>query len=346
MRKILFILISLTIFNFYSCEKNKDSLIVNSPIPVATKWERIKSFPEIDVYDIIAYEPDEYYVLAGFVYFSHDSGESWQEIYSNIIVNTLDVNVFTQQIFISSFALQNGWLLYSADIGKTWTPPDSFPVNPFIRDFAFTTAGKIYAASSESDESLGGLYYSTDGGKKWHSTSISKEISVWKILLAENDDIYLSISEYQNDLSIRTGLLKSTDNAQTWVYMNPPSQPQFIRCMKFNHSALLFAGTSFGTGIFSSPDSGKTWISRGLEGYDIYDLEIDLTDNIYVVAYNHELNQSLFFYSDDDGESWINMNEGLPSGEIWALEIISQESLLAGTSKGLYKIKITDLVLD
>ena len=89
--------------------------------------------------------------------------------------------------------------------------------------------------------------------------------------------------------------------------------------------------------MFASTDGGKTWNSIGpCPNGHVRELRIT-EDTFYVV-----LNEGIF-RSDDAGNSWINMNNGLDSrftkkSGIYTLQL-SQETLFAGTSLGVYRFK-------
>ena len=89
--------------------------------------------------------------------------------------------------------------------------------------------------------------------------------------------------------------------------------------------------------LFASTDGGKTWNSIGpCPNGHVRELLIT-EDTFYIV-----LNEGIF-RSDDAGNSWINMNNGLDSrftkkSGIYTLQL-SQETLFAGTSLGIYRFK-------
>ena len=93
--------------------------------------------------------------------------------------------------------------------------------------------------------------------------------------------------------------------------------------------------------MFASTDGGKTWNSIGTcpNGHV---RELLITEDTFYIVLNEGI-----FRSDDAGNSWINMNNGLDSrftkkSGIYTLQL-SQETLFAGTSLGVYRFKTGSL---
>ena len=89
--------------------------------------------------------------------------------------------------------------------------------------------------------------------------------------------------------------------------------------------------------LFTSTDEGKTWDSIGPcpKGHV---RELLITENAFYLTLNEGI-----FRSDDAGNSWVNMNDGLDNrltadGEICTLRV-SQDTLFAGTYLGIYRFK-------
>ncbi len=89
--------------------------------------------------------------------------------------------------------------------------------------------------------------------------------------------------------------------------------------------------------LFASTDEGKTWNSIG-PCPNGYMRELHITEDTFYVTLNEGI-----FRSDDAGNSWINMNNGLDSrftqkSGIYTLQL-SGGTLFAGTSLGIYRFK-------
>ena len=89
--------------------------------------------------------------------------------------------------------------------------------------------------------------------------------------------------------------------------------------------------------LFASTDDGKTWNSIG-PCPNGHVRELLITEDAFYVTLNNGI-----FRSDDAGNSWKNMNDGLDSrftqkSGIYTLQS-SQETLFAGTSLGIYRFK-------
>ena len=89
--------------------------------------------------------------------------------------------------------------------------------------------------------------------------------------------------------------------------------------------------------LFASTDDGKTWNAIG-PCPNGHVRELLITEDAFYVTLNNGI-----FRSDDAGNSWKNMNDGLDSrftqkSGIWTLQL-SRGTLFAGTSLGIYRSK-------
>ena len=89
--------------------------------------------------------------------------------------------------------------------------------------------------------------------------------------------------------------------------------------------------------LFASTDDGKTWSAIG-PCPNGHVRELLITEDAFYVTLNNGI-----FRSDDAGNSWKNMNDGLDSrftqkSGIWTLQL-SEDTLFAGTSLGIYRFK-------
>ena len=88
--------------------------------------------------------------------------------------------------------------------------------------------------------------------------------------------------------------------------------------------------------LFDSTDEGKTWNSLGMCPNGRVK-ELLITEDAFYLSLNNGI-----FRSDDAGNSWVNMNDGLDNrftkkSGIYTLQL-SQETLFAGTSLGVYRL--------
>jgi photosystem II stability/assembly factor-like uncharacterized protein len=229
--------------------------------------------------------------------------------------------------------------------------------------------GRVVAVSGHPKDPLvayfgacaGGVWKTSDGGVYWENVSDGylRTASVGAIAVAESDPnvIYVGTGDscIRGDVSHGDGVYKSTDGGNTWQHtgLEDTRHISRIRVDPQNHNVVFVAalGHIFGPnsqrGIFRSQDGGESW-DRVLHKGDkagIADLSMDPNNpRILFAAVWETLRepwmltsgglQSGLFKSDDGGDSWSELTNGLPhglkgrigvtvspsmSGRVWAL---------------------------
>ena len=136
--------------------------------------------------------------------------------------------------------------------------------------------------------------------------------------------------------TIQGGIFRSTDGGKTWapaneglrVYVDKMLPSIFAFAQKEN---ILYAGT--GGDLFYSINGGGSWqqMTR-LEDPGITAVAF-INDALYIGRPDKGI-----FRSDDDGESWIPINDGLAYRDIQRL-IVSGSTLFAKTPNGVFRLK-------
>jgi len=206
-------------------------------------------------------------------------------------------------------------------------------------EFAPSDPQIIYAVSANhntmihaySYESGRGIILSRDGG------------SSWEIITGEQfkEAILTDVSvDYQNPsivyVASQFGLYKSSNSGMSWANLVVNSPGEAVRSIAVHptDSNRLYAGLS-GVGFYISDDGGNTWnqVYGGLEpNGDFRDIVFDLTnpDNMYLADITSGVYQSI-----DNGESWIELNQGLTNRAATTLSLSRDSNhLYAGTAGG------------
>ena len=258
------------------------------------------------------------YIFAGTwykVYRSTNGGSSW-ELKSNGIDNEI-ITVITAakngDIWAGSTNTSGG-LYHSTNKGESWTKVSGFSL---IYSIADNISGDIFVASGAN------LMCSTDNGTTWQ---IKHNQAYGRLFITESNEIYFGH---------RYGLEVSTDNGNNWTEI---LQTNFVEEIYVDKKWNVFVSSD--AGLLRSSNAGVTWDTVSSEFIAPYVLSIsgNSTDQLYCTVrneYNHL--QYAFYASYDDGITWIDISEDMPSpGTSLAMDISGY--LYCGTEfRGVYK---------
>ena len=195
------------------------------------------------------------------VFKSDDCSRTWAQVYFDndlkAVVSALVIDyASSNNIFIGT---SNGDIIKSSDFGKSWRNLDRFdsqvekivisPLSPKIM-FAGTTSKGIMRSidGGEKWEKLAGKLAAFDGSNRFRDLVIIKE---------EKAIIFLATNY---------GLLKSTDNGDTWSHIDilTAEEESKIYSIAVNYSDANEIYYTTGTTFYHSLDGGKNWISKKL----------------------------------------------------------------------------------
>jgi photosystem II stability/assembly factor-like uncharacterized protein len=219
----------------------------------------------------------------------------------------------------------------------SWVTAVAVPDTP-MREHLYT----IYAA-----ERSGGLWKTTNAGTTWAPVSDSADIGgVGAVAVAPTDSriVWIGTGDQANARSSNAGngVYKSIDAGATWQNMGladtqhvariviHPTNPNIVYVAAVGH---LFSHNT-DRGVFKTVDGGKTW-KKVLYANDQTGA-IDLVINqktpsvLYAAMYDKERMpwqiiesgpESGVYRSDDGGEKWTRLTNGLPGGKIGRIGI-------------------------
>ncbi len=136
----------------------------------------------------------------------------------------------------------------SIDSGKTFVPRNTGMLGTAVRDIVFGNAGRMIVATGFGDK----IWYTDNGGTTWTQAMVPSSNSV--------DDISkTSVAGMLYAGCYASGVLKSTDNGQTWVLTDTTTINKFVRDVAVppGSSTTIYAGT--GNGIYKTINSGLSW---------------------------------------------------------------------------------------
>ncbi len=249
----------------------------------------------------------------------------------------------------------------STNRGNTWTPVNTGlayePGEGFVYVEVFAQKGEVLYVGTQN-----GLYASTDGGNRWHPVSNFRKSESISSIAVIGDRIYVG--------TLNTGVWYSDDDGGSWQQVNDGFGPKSVHELssigttliaggenrlfrkRANEDALtainddffvpqieslaaiedlLYVGAYISEGeLFKSHDEGDALTHITLEkmGNPIIALA-GFGATVYAGTYG-----SGVFRSDDRGDSWTTINEGLTDRKVCALLAVNEDTVFAGTAEG------------
>ena len=136
----------------------------------------------------------------------------------------------------------------STDSGHVFTPDNSGMMGTGVRDIVFGNAGRLIAATGFGDK----IWYSDNGGTSWTRAGIPTSNSVEKLARTSiPGTLYAGV--------YASGVLKSTDDGQTWIDTDTTVINRFVRVIAVapGSATVVYAGT--GNGVFKTINGGSSW---------------------------------------------------------------------------------------
>jgi len=298
------------------------TITIQFSIIVFGQWQQV-SFPTSGISELRFDNINNlYFVRASYgVYKSSDFGNSSTNIQGGSIYS---LEITDSLIFAGT---NNGYIYLSKDRGNTFLP---YSVSPNGINDILLKNGNVYVASYQA-----AVYASSDTCNTWtlynqgFPTGSSPPNSVLAITC--KDSIFLSFL-------YGAGVYLSTNNAQTWTSSDQPVLMGSSYCFSYN-SSKIFLGTPF-NGLYVSSDNGYGWTYSGNGlGYTQILTVYALGDTIFA-----GLSQTGAYVSVDNGVNWTTCNSGFPATINVNSFAVFGDTIWAGTSKGLWKRSINNLI--
>lgn len=270
-------------------------------------------------------------------------------------ISTLVSNPFNDQS-LRTVAMDYPGVLYSFDGGKHWqateifanlgeikfSPSDSSIMYGYAGNHNFITPPENIPPDNEMDN-LFGLYRSVDGGLHWNQLESDqvkgKCIASFEVDPRDPGILYVSMCNGK--------MLKSLDGGNSWEALGGglPGFPALSIEVSKGNPETLFTGLGYlfptwGEGLYKSVNGGETWarLTAGLEPNGlIRDIAIDPeNDSVVYVADNF----NGVFVTDDGGDTWQVLNNGIDHREANVLELSADGTVLyLGTEGGgIYRL--------
>ncbi|MGI6479819.1 MAG: T9SS type A sorting domain-containing protein [Salinivirgaceae bacterium] len=244
-----------------------------------------------------------YFGLKDGVYRTLDNGKTIEKTGLNSAVRSFTVDA-NDRIYAGS------WNLHSSDNnGDTWdtipTPEVPCAIHVNEKFIVFSNGGRIYK-------------------KNLHDT-------VWTIVFEDYYDSPITSFTQNNEGALFAGtinffansdILFSFDSGNTWE--SCWQDDNHVQSLATNSIDYIFAGTRFG--FFRSTNNGNTWERKKLA--DVQAIIIDSNDRIFIGCTDEYGGPGCVLYSDDHGDTWEDITQGLTNLRIEKMALSSDGYLL------------------
>jgi photosystem II stability/assembly factor-like uncharacterized protein len=262
------------------------------------------------------------------IYKTSDEGTTWTAFTTGMKTKEISSIVIDSSNLSTLYAGTNYGAYKSID-GTTWAALTTGMGEINILSIIIEPANpnNIYTGTSQ------GVYKSIDSGTTWAAMTTGIGTKQVNTLLMDPTIPGTLYAGTQNN-----GIYKCTDYGLSWTTTG--LRYQTVLCLAIDTiNSYLYAGTAY-AGLYKSTDGGNSWSQKTNVSQYIYSLFIDPANPqiIYAGLYVNGV-----YMSNDFGETWYPMNQGLIGPEyIYDLNL-SQKGfpvLYCGTSEGVWEYSL------
>lgn len=234
-----------------------------------------------------------------------NGGISWQANRSDQVQNYLDIFAFPGKEFLA-FSDNGGELFRSTDVGKTWLPQGTDPVEPRVITSHVGTLVDRQRGYMAGDSLV---YQTTDGGKRWQPRFFSGISGRWSGVSAVT---HLSFPTFETGYAVfatgkgdqvRVIVIRTEDGGETWrEVLSCNGSPAYYGLHFVNGGRGFYCeGRPWeNTGVlFSTTDGGQTWDSLVFDDASPFAIKFFDERNGVVLG-----SPFLLMRTTDGGETW------------------------------------------
>ncbi|MEZ5106647.1 MAG: YCF48-related protein [Draconibacterium sp.] len=256
---------------------------------------------------------DSHETVNGIVFFSFDNGLTWEDK-SKGLPDTVSLGlggIAASDKMLGIAAKEAGIYLFD-DAKENWTPipTDSKIIDSNLGTLAFFK-DQIFLGTQHN-----GVYSTSDLGKTWINITEGLKSMTIRKLIPVGDKLYVGTD---------AGFYSYNETPNSWEpeLVNNTLQVNGITGLNGN----IYIGTN--QGVFRSPAGKKEW-AKVLDKSSVHNINAE-NNTIFAMTYNELLS------STNGGQTWQNIQKGLPA-QLYTFNIISNgNTLFAGQWDGVYR---------
>lgn len=217
-------------------------------------------------------------ILLGTV-LSLKSQDFWEQLYfpDSTAIYCIAVNDQGNIFVGAAYDGVSGGVYRSMDTAQTWELV--LDLGDFsVLSIAINVNGDLYIGKTGFDNFM----VSQDNGNNWDAIELPSNANVMKILCLQ-DTIYVSLRESNGALVIR-----SIDRGQTWdsVFTTTEHSSEYVSDFAVSNSGDIYISlmcyfADMG-GVYKSEDGGDTWEYVGLINHQVYSVEFNSNDDLFI----------------------------------------------------------------
>ncbi len=238
----------------------------------------------------------------------------------------------------------NSWIFETLDGGRTWKrlskveATDDLFLDSLIADSSDPQT--IWAGARRSDQPIGDLFVSHDGGKSWKAIPALHGQSIRSLAQAPSDPKTIVAGTLK-------GVYRSQDHGETWELISPPEDNPLSKEIHEVESLaidphkpdVIYAGTWHLP--WKTTDGGAHWhnIKQGvIDDSDVFSIILDPERSSIVYA-----SACSGIYKSENGGEQFHKIQGIPSTarrtRVLMQDTHHREVVYAGTTEGLYRTR-------
>lgn len=295
-------------------------------------WQNISTSFPLPVVNKVLVHPDFSNIIYAAtegdgVYISVDSGLNWNFVTNgadNFSIFELILNPTNSiELFIGCKSMA---VYKSVDLGSNWQSANHGIATLRVNDIAVDPTNSNNIIVGYEAENSGGCYMSQDDGETWNVVEGLPATRFSAVMFDNSGNIY-ACSQGPSTVA-QEGVYKSTDGGITWNNTGPNIGPNFetelweIEISESTDDLIFTSGNHYGDGgwastIYRTADGCSTdWeeVYIGLDNYGVRAIKLAPNSNdqiLYAGTFTFN-GTSSFLKSTDQGQSWNNIDNGLP----------------------------------